>query len=192
MSESAKRRCTSSEWLAAQHARGTKLPKDEVERLYSEGLTQAEIGCIFGVSQKVVHRFMKNNGIAARKAAKRNQNGPDNSYWKGGKVLDEAGYVRVQCKGHARASKSGGYVREHILVAEKVLGRPIERGEHVHHINGNKSDNRPENLAVMSASEHIALHGKLRKNCNGKGAARWASEIEEFPMAVTKLRFGED
>lgn len=27
---------------------------------------------------------------------------------------------------------------------------------------------------------------------NGKGAARWASEIEEFPIAVTKLRFGED
>lgn len=30
------------------------------------------------------------------------------------------------------------------------------------------------------------------EKCNGKGAARWASEIEEFPMAVTKLRFGED
>lgn len=30
------------------------------------------------------------------------------------------------------------------------------------------------------------------EKCNGKGAARWASEIEEFPMAVTKLRFGEE
>lgn len=30
------------------------------------------------------------------------------------------------------------------------------------------------------------------EKCNGKGTARWASEIEEFPMAVTKLRFGEE
>ena len=30
------------------------------------------------------------------------------------------------------------------------------------------------------------------EKCNGKGAARWASEIEEFPIAVTKIRFGED
>lgn len=30
------------------------------------------------------------------------------------------------------------------------------------------------------------------ERCNGKGTARWASEIEEFPIAVTKLRFGED
>lgn len=30
------------------------------------------------------------------------------------------------------------------------------------------------------------------ERCNGKGTARWASEIEEFPIAVTKRRFGED
>ena len=30
------------------------------------------------------------------------------------------------------------------------------------------------------------------ERCNGKGTARWASEIEEFPIAVTKLRFGEE
>lgn len=48
---------------------------------------------------------------------------------------------------------------EHRAVAEMMIGRPLRHGEVVHHINGDKHDNRPENLMVFSSQqEHVAYH----------------------------------
>lgn len=65
---------------------------------------------------------------------------------------------------------SGGYVMfgkgfyEHRIIAAIKMGRPLRRGEVVHHINGIKDDNRPENLEVLSGHvEHALLHGELRR-----------------------------
>ena len=52
---------------------------------------------------------------------------------------------------------------EHRVVAEALLGRPLRADEHVHHIDQNKHNNAPENLLVLSASDHLALHAKLRR-----------------------------
>lgn len=47
---------------------------------------------------------------------------------------------------------------QHRVVAEQMLGRPLKRGEIVHHIDGNKHNNSPENLAVMTQADHLRLH----------------------------------
>jgi hypothetical protein len=75
--------------------------------------------------------------------------------------IHTAGYRQIWMPGHPRASD--GYVFEHILVAEATLGRPLTREDVVHHINGVRTDNRPENLRVMTNAEHSALHAAQRK-----------------------------
>lgn len=50
----------------------------------------------------------------------------------------------------------------HRIVAEQKLGRSLKKGEIVHHIDGNKRNNNPSNLMVMTQSEHCALHFRKR------------------------------
>ena len=47
---------------------------------------------------------------------------------------------------------------EHRVVAEQILGRALMRNEIVHHLDGNKQNNDPTNLQVMTQSEHLKLH----------------------------------
>lgn len=82
--------------------------------------------------------------------------------WQGGKHVCNNGYIEVYCPEHPRA-KSRKYVYEHILVMEKHLGRYLTPNEVVHHINEIKTDNRLENLQLMTNSDHIALHGYKSK-----------------------------
>ncbi len=76
------------------------------------------------------------------------------------------GYIVVYNPDHPNANHHG-YVLEHRIVMEKKIGRYLESNELVHHINGDKHDNRPENLMIVSRKYHPSLHEtpKEDKNC---------------------------
>ena len=68
------------------------------------------------------------------------------------------GYEMVYMPTHHRAD-STGYVYEHIVIAEKKLGRLLNKNECVHHLNEIRNDNREENLIIFKTiSDHTAFH----------------------------------
>jgi hypothetical protein len=93
-----------------------------------------------------------------------------NGNWKGGRTRHKAGYVMIRVPDHPRAKKSP-YVFEHIPVAEELLGRFLEAGESVHHRNGVRDDNRPENLELSTKPQPAGIRVS--------DAIAWAVEILE-------------
>jgi hypothetical protein len=71
------------------------------------------------------------------------------------------GYKVILLPSHPYAQKHG-LVREHRLVMEQYLGRYLKRGEVVHHINGDKGDNRIENLKLFNKRDHDIFHLRQR------------------------------
>jgi hypothetical protein len=100
----------------------------------------------------------------------RSDAGDANGNWKGGRTRHKAGYVMVRAPGHPRAGRSP-YVFEHILVAEEILGRHLVDGESVHHRNGVRDDNRPENLELWTRPQPSGIRVS--------DAIEWARQIYE-------------
>jgi hypothetical protein len=94
--------------------------------------------------------------------------GENNPQWRGGTWIDKrSGYRFVLTARLNRADRSllpipaPRDVPEHRLIMARTLGRWLTKEEHVHHINGNKTDNRPENLRIMNWTEHSKEHRKV-------------------------------
>lgn len=94
------------------------------------------------------------NSVKAREGKKGGNN-------KGGKRINEHGYVEVWMPDHPNANRKG-YVIEHRFVMSNYLKRPLYPWEEVHHKNGIKTDNRIENLEILSKQEHASLHEKIQ------------------------------
>lgn len=90
--------------------------------------------------------------------------GERNMAYSGGRFIGANGYAYVLAYDHPNKD-CRGYVLEHRIVAEQVIGRFLTEEEVVHHKDRNKSNNDPSNLQVMaSQSEHLKLH----RSENGK------------------------
>lgn len=127
---------------------------EELCRLY----VQEQMSCmaiaksIGGISDFLVWRRLKAAGViirdysVANKIVQRKHRGYR-------RVLLASGYVVLTIPGHRLAGKSG-LVYEHRLVWEESHGMPLPKGWVVHHMNGNRADNRPENLCGMPRGRH--------------------------------------
>lgn len=93
------------------------------------------------------------------------KSGPNSPTWKGGSYISSDGYKMIRTK-TGRLEKECGwnqYSKEHRIIAEKQLGRTLFKEEIVHHINGDKLDNKQDNLSVLKNNkEHKALHAQLQ------------------------------
>lgn len=117
------------------------------------------------------HRLAKMEYMSGEKNHQYGLRGEKNASWCGGKRKTVYGYILVQSLGHPFAWNGNDYVFEHRLIAEKYLlteensvvidgKRYLSPDYIVHHINGDRQDNRPENLEIMKKSEHSSRHEK--------------------------------
>lgn len=78
--------------------------------------------------------------------------GENNHFYSGGYKHRPDGYIIK--------SSTSQYVHREVM--ESFIGRKLESWEHVHHVNGNRSDNRIENLRILSNSDHRKLESKFQ------------------------------
>lgn len=87
-------------------------------------------------------------------------NGPSGARhyrWSGGSVISSHGYVKLRVIGHPNADRNG-YVYGHLLAWLNAGNPPPADDEVIHHINGNKRDNRIENLRLEKRYNHSVGH----------------------------------
>lgn len=98
--------------------------------------------------------------------------GSNHPQWNGGRT-NSGEYQLIRNVGHPRSRRDGEYVREHILVIEKSMGRLLPPQALGHHVDEDKSNNHPSNLvACENSSYHMLLHRRTRayRAC---GYAHW-------------------
>jgi len=152
---------------------------DEFERLVRSDVPIAKAAESLGLTRGWGEKYVKRNKIPhCNKTGPRG--GPRHQEWKGGRV-NARGYIMVWCPDHPtcvrkslRRKTKAKYMMEHRLVMEAAIGRLLEDKEVVHHKNGDRADNRIENLELFSSNgAHLAKELKGRRpNWSPEGYAR--------------------
>lgn len=137
----------------------TKNFEDAVIAEYkNNGFNARQVAIKFKKYTTDITRILKRRGEFVVKSGK----GSEHSQWKGGRsVHSQSGYWTVYCPNHQR-TRNNNRVYEHILIAEKKLGRPIPKEEPIHHIDFDRQNNDPDNLYVCESNkEHMKIHYSL-------------------------------
>lgn len=130
------------------------IPVGELVARYAESKTAvSELAEKYGCSINTLYDRLAKAGISRRSNSDAHaglQVGDKNPNYKGG---------FIDCAGYRAISQNNRQRRAHRVAMEEIIGRPLADDEVVHHINGDKSDNSPSNLMLMTDSEHRELHG---------------------------------
>ena len=100
--------------------------------------------------------------------------------------LDRHGYVLIYEPAHPKAI-GGGWIFEHRHVVEQRIGRQLRSDEQVHHLNGDKSDNRSKNLEVLTPRAHARITGRERSAWHASMPAKLA-RLAELEAAIASGR----
>ena len=104
--------------------------------------------------------------------------------WKPGGFVGSTGHVKVRVgKGHPLADPNG-YAYEHLVIWVSAGNPRPQRGEIIHHINEDKTDNRIANLRLMTRGEHNRLHNAERGRCLKTGRLLDGQTHDAMPPAV--------
>jgi hypothetical protein len=140
-----------------------RISSEVLAHTYQAGATVAELAFAASVSPETVRRELVRLGVPRRP-----RGSPAGKYRpKHGVAHERDGTVLVRDPQHSRA-RSNGYVAQHILVAERMLKRPLRGGEVVWHRDGDRSNNHAENLLVFRDSSELTHH-LLAGNARARG-----------------------
>lgn len=132
-------------------------------REYNEQGRRKQGECVCKVCGKVFsiyHRKLFCDKVCANKYKSETYRGENSFNYKGYKPwMTVHGYMMVRAVDHPNADKRG-YVREHVLVMEEKIGRYLEDTETVHHMNGIRHDNRPENLELWQGHHGTGIRAR--------------------------------
>lgn len=138
--------------------RRLKVDESRLAVLLAEGHTQAHIATTLGVCQSAIERRIRKLDLSTARTGPKA--GARHFEWEGGKMFSDDEYVLIYVPLHPSKdseSRVVGYVREHRLVMEVILGRPLTDQEVVHHRDGIRWHNWPDNLQLFSSSaEHLS------------------------------------
>lgn len=140
-----------------------------------------------GLKKSTVNNYLRKYGIRLKTERYR---GEKSKMWKGGSFVRKSGNSKYRYVATHRDSEGKlQYKREHILVMEQHIGRPLKDNEVVHHVDGNGLNNSVDNLVLMTKAQHNRFHillscFKIDHKTLTKAQVEWL--IQETTMATIR------